>query len=300
MKKVACLALPSVVPNRGRDVGGEGVVGDVSMNWDELLGLFQSHASLNVRREAACDMALQHPKLAWPVLQEAAFVEPLAMILPALQMYPARKAGSFLQRLLLERGGSTDDQLAILQAMSEIPAIPELLELADDPFTPPVLQEECGHWLAQFPQPETVGYFLRELQSPRLTRRNRAIRVLGDWRVEQAVPSLAAILQRQVRTNLFLPVVSALGHIASTQALRALQRFMLNQEPELMLLCASILAQIPVAELVGPMEDCLPFLEGDDLVQMEECIQLHEQIMLEQRDSELESMREAWEEQLFA
>ncbi len=270
------------------------------MNWDALFGLFQSHPSLHVRREAACDMALQHPKRAWPLLQDAAFSEPLSMILPALQMYPARKVGRFLQRLLLERGGSMEDQLAILQAMSEIPAIPELLELAEDPFSPPALQEECGHWLAQFPQPETIGFFLRELQSPRLVRRNRAITVLGDWKVEQAVPSLEAILQRQIHTNLFLPVVSALGQIASTQALRALQRFMLNQNPQFMLRCASILAQIPVADLVGLMEDCLPFLAGNELQQMELCLLMHEQIMLKQRDSELASMREAWEEQLFA
>lgn len=269
------------------------------MSWESLVATFHSDAPLERRSEIACEMALQFPQQTWPLLTEAAFTEPLDLTLPAIRLYPSRKAGALLQRLFLERGGQPSEQMQILKTLAQIPAVSALLEIAEDPYTSPPMQDHCSSLLLQFPTPDTQRFFTKELSSHRLPRRYRAIQAVGEWGMEQAVVPLSRMLNKQVQTPLFLPIVSALGMIPTRSSIRELRRFLLEQTPDVQLQCAEVLAQIPRLELGEPLEDCLSFLEGQDFTQMEQYLAFHQEIVIQKRDSELQSMRDAWEEQLF-
>lgn len=244
-------------------------------------------------------MVAQDPERAWLILRESFVQGQIEAALQGLVALQQARCVKLIQRAMLTQGACSEHLHLLIQALRQLGATRELIELVEDPFTTPQTRIVALEQLARDSMEETQQFFLRELERPTHRRQALAVRTLGEWRLEQAALPLSKMLRRHHRSSLQQTLVWSLGMIASPLAIRSLQSFLLHAKVSVQLACAEILSHIPNTPLLEVLESMLHFLEGDELQQMNDHLNNLNQVILSERHSQLEPWKQEWEASLF-
>lgn len=267
--------------------------------WNRLVHQYQESKEPEQRNLLVQSMVAYFPDQTWEFLQTLLWQGNTQTAIPGLLLFPIDRVSVLLQRAIVERGGDAEFLRAILSALGQIQALSLLCSLAEDLFTPSALRELCIQECTQHNTPETQALFIRELSSPSMQRKYKAILTLGQWKCRDAVPALLSMLKVHTHTGLLSPLCWALGQIASREAIYGLTHVMMAAPASVQITAADVLKQIPISRLAEPIEACLSLAHGDLQSALQQCLEQHHQTCLRQHARHLEQLRQVWEEQLF-